>query len=369
MPRSRKTLSEGIYRINRRSLSARVQVGSGRDALTEEKAFDSGTSLKEMQQWREEKRVELRKLVPTVGRGTIAAEVPRYLDRAKKRPASLGSKTSEMHAWIAAIGHLRRHQVKPALIDETIADWLADDVAKKTVLNRCRTLHHFYVTMADDRKAKTPLDNVDIPKPAKTKPAFVSVAVIKRVEKKLRGYPLEHAYYLTTTSTGLRPAQIDRIRETLTNADIRRGVIMVAGGKGGEPIPMVLNADQRAALKALLLVTGTRDASRYARRVHAAGWPAGVRPYNARHAVGIELAERGADDSDIQKQLGHSSIQMVRQFYTGVRLTTMKRISKVLALRRLGWGEASPATVPRKSGRPGQPSSESGANSQKRKSA
>ena len=358
----------GIFRVGD-SLTAKVQVGSGRDARTAEKAFDRGTSIKEIKRWQDDKRVELRKEVPTVARGSIEAETPSYLERCEKRPASLGSKRSEMKAWVAEIGHLRRHQVKPEHIDRAIAAWLASDVSKKTVLNRCRTLHHFYVTMADDKKVKTPLDNVDIPRPSKRKPAFVSVAIIKRVEKKLRPYPLEHAYYLVTTSTGLRPAQIDRLRPTLTAADVRGGVVMIEGGKGGEAIPLVLNRDQRAAFKALLAVEGTRDATRYARLVRAAGWPVGVRPYNARHAVGIELAERGADDADIQKQLGHSSLKMIRDFYTGVRLTTMKRISRVLAGRGLGWAEVSPADLPRKIGGVSRNMADSGGNRRKAKTA
>lgn len=351
MPSKRKKIAESISRVGD-SLYAKVQVGSGKGALTAEKAFELGTSIKSIKAWIESKRVELRKQVPTIGRGTIEAEVPRYLERCQKTPASLGSKTSEMKAWIAEVGHLRRHLVKPEHIDGAIAHWLAQDVAKKTILNRCRTLHHFYVTMADDKKARTPLDNITIPKPDRTKPAFVSVAVIRRVEKKLRAYPLEHAFYLVITSTGLRPAVINRMRETITKADVRAGIIMAPGGKGGEPIPIVLNADQRAAFKALLLVkdSGKWDATRYARRVRAAGWPAGIRPYNARHAVGIELAERDESDDAIQKQLGHVDIRMVRQHYTGVRLKTMRRISNVLAERRLGWAEPSPAKLPRKKG-------------------
>lgn len=351
MPPTRKTITEGISRVGG-SLYGKVQVGSGAGALSAEKAFERGTSLKEIKQWRDDTRAELRKQVPTVSRGTIAAEVPRYIERCKKTPASLAAKQSEMKAWVTEIGHLRRHLVKPEHIDSAIAHWLSEKQpkSKKTILNRCRTLHHFYVTMADDKKVRTPLDNIDIPKPDRTRPAFVSVAVIRRVEKKLRPYGLEHAFYLVITSTGLRPAVIDRLRQTITAADVRAGVILAPGGKGGEPIPIVLNDDQRAAFKALLRVKdgGAWDASRYARRVRAAGWPANVRPYNARHAVGIELAERGESDDAIQKQLGHVDIRMVRQHYTGVRLKTMKRISGVLAERRLGWAESSPAKLPRK---------------------
>lgn len=52
---------------------------------------------------------------------------------------------------------------------------------------------------------------------------------------------------MTIASTGLRYAQVNRVMQTVTAADVRRGVVVVEGGMGGEPFPLVLNGDQRAA--------------------------------------------------------------------------------------------------------------------------
>ncbi|MGE0040478.1 MAG: tyrosine-type recombinase/integrase [Vicinamibacterales bacterium] len=167
---------------------------------------------------------------------------------------------------------------------------------------------------------------------------------------------LIHAFFMVVASTGLRPSQVNRVMQTVRGEDVARRVVLVKGGKGGEPIPLVLNSDQQAAFQALLAARipvpdstppqfVRMDATRYARAVRAAGWPSDVRPYNARHAVGIELAERGAEDADIQAQFGHTDLAMVRRHYTGVRLSKMRRISEALE-GRLGWGEITPTTTP-----------------------
>lgn len=371
MPLDRRTISEGITR-DRYSLTARVQVGTRR----EEKAFAQDTPIDEIQRWRERRRVELRDEAPLVVRGSLAADVAAYLKRAQKRPASWKSKRSELRAWCALVGDRPRHRILPADIDRAIATWRAGGVALKTIQNRCRTLHHLYVTLANDKRTRTPLDNVDVPQPARRRPSFVAVSTIRRVEKKLRaGDPFVHAFYMVIASTGLRNSQVNRLLHTLTAADVRRGVVLVEGGKGGEPIPLVLNSDQRAAFTLLLRARQKgdngayleMDATTYAREVRAAGWPTDVRPYNARHAVGIELAERGAEDADIQAQLGHSDLKLVRKHYTGVRLSKMKRISETLE-GRLGWADV-PRALPRASGSKRAKVVKSGANLKARKTA
>ncbi|HYC00446.1 MAG TPA: tyrosine-type recombinase/integrase [Candidatus Limnocylindrales bacterium] len=314
--------------------------------------FELGTPYHEIERERERIRVELHEEQPIVRPGSFAADVARYLERAKKRPASWKSKRSEMRAWIAQFQDKRRGTIRPEDIDRAIATWRAAGVSLKTIQNRCRTLHHFFVTLANNKKARTPLDHIDVPVPPKRKPTFVDVATIQRVEQQLRtGDPLFHAVYMVIASTGLRLSQVNRLLPTLTRDDVDAGVVTLEGGKGGEAIPIVLNSDQRAAFEALLRTRRpfptvgpirytTIDATAFARAVRAAGWPAGVRPYNARHAVGIELAERGAEDADIQAQLGHSDLSLVRKHYTGIRLSKMRRISELLE-GRLGWGHGS----------------------------
>jgi integrase len=367
MPRTRQKVAEGIDRINGRSLSARVQVGSGDAALREEKAFDPGTPLKEIQRWREETRVKLRKEVPIIAKGSIEAETKVYLDRAQKRPASVGSKRSEMKAWIAQIGHLRRHQVKPEHVDLAISEWLSDGVAKKTVQNRCRTLHHFYVTMANDKKTHTPLDNVDVPTPEKRRPRDVSPAVIKRTEKRLRsGDPKAHARFMVFATTGIRPSQLNRLERS--HIDLRRRLVDISGGKGGEPIIQAVNDEMLVAWKAFIAADafGDYDSTKFARQLRAAGWPSGIRPYNLKHSIGMHLAEDGAAPGDIQAWFGHTD-QKTTRIYTGVPVKRMRRLSEQLD-HRFGWAK-SPAAVPGKRRTTGQDVAETGAKTRGAKSA
>jgi len=364
MPRTpRRRLAEGVY-VDKYSLTAVVTVGSGDRRRSREQAFEPDTPLEALQKWRLQTRLELMDDAPVATRGTLAGDIVSYLTRMATRPISLPAKRSELKAWAARLGRRSRRAITPAHIDAAIAAWLAEGIAPKTIGNRCRTLHHLYVTLANDRRARTPLDNLVLPRPPRRRPAAVDVATIRRVEKRLRrGDPLIHAVFMVIASTGLRNAQVYRLLQTLTPADVTRRLVLVEGAKGGEPIPLVLNTDQHAAFTTLLRArvertppTGpgpryrTPDPSAYAAAVRAAGWPAHVRPYNARHSVGIDLAERGIEDSDIQAQLGHTDLTMIRRHYTGVRLSKMRRVSEALE-GRLGWAGApspTPSSAPSK---------------------
>ncbi|MGE0362771.1 MAG: tyrosine-type recombinase/integrase [Vicinamibacterales bacterium] len=336
----RRRIATGVY-LDRYSLTGKVQVGD----RSVEKAFPRDTPSKAIQRWREQERVRLREEAPpTAARGTLDADAEAYLARVAKRPASVPAKRSELKAWCALYGPRRRHQITPADIDAAIAAWLADEVAPKTVVNRCRTLRHLYVTLANDRKARTPLDNVDLPEVARRRPQFVDAATIKAVERKLRaGDAKDRARFMVMAATGIRPSQLMRL--TAADVDLRRGLVVVPGGKGGDPIVHVLNADMRAAWQAFAAANawGSYDTSRLAIVARRAGWPAGVRVYNAKHALGMTLAEQGADPDDIRAWFGHRD-QKTTRIYTGVPLARMARLSAQLD-GRLGWG--APRSTPR----------------------
>lgn len=334
MPRTpRRRIGEGIY-VDRYSLTAQVRV-NGR---TREKAFPRDEPTAAIQKWRAQERARLLDEAPAPGaRGTFAGDVRAYLARAASRPASLASKRSELRAWAARFGTRPRHRITPADIDTAIASWLEAGVAPKTVVNRCRTLRHLFVTLADDRRARTPLDNVHLPTVPERRPAFVDAATIAAVEIRLRaGRPIDRARYMVLVSTGIRPSQLGRV--TRTDVDLERGLVVLAGGKGGRPIVYALNADMRAAWRAFVDADafGPIDTSRLVRICRRAGWPAGVRLYNAKHSIGIELVERGADLADIQQWFGHTSPGMTRT-YTGMPIARLRDMAARLD-GRLGWG-------------------------------
>jgi len=145
------------------------------------------------------------------------------------------------------------------------------------------------VTVADDKKARTPLDNVDIPRPTKKAPVEVSLERILAVEEQLRaGDPQVHARYMVYASTGVRPSQLVRLEKADVN--LEAGVVKFAAGKGGNPIIHFMSDDMLAAwtLFDRFACYGNYDRAEFLAAVQAAGWPTGVPVYNTKHTFGIE---------------------------------------------------------------------------------
>lgn len=363
MPRTpRRRIAKYVYR-DKHSLSGKFQIGD----RSVEKAFPRDTPTKDIQQWAEAEKVRIREErgpVPT--RGSLDADAETYLTRMAKRPASLPAKRSELKAWRALYGDRPRWRLSAADIDAAIAHWLSKNVAPKTVVNRCRTLRHLFVTLANDKKARTPLDNVDLPDVPRRRPVFVDPQTIRRVEKALRkGDPKDRARFMVMAATGIRPSQLMRL--TPADVDLTRGIVLVEGGKGGDPIVHVLNSDMQAAWLAYERANawGPYDTSALAIVVRAAGWPPGVRIYNAKHSLGMELAEKGAAPDDIRAWFGHRD-QATTRIYTGVPVARMARLSAQLD-GRLGWGVPRPA--PRSRGGRRRTAAVSGGKSRTRKRA
>ena len=68
--RQRERIGKGIYR-DQWGIAATVKVGR----IQREKRFSSDAGLKEIKNWQGDTRTALRKLAPTTGRGTFAADV------------------------------------------------------------------------------------------------------------------------------------------------------------------------------------------------------------------------------------------------------------------------------------------------------
>jgi len=63
------------------------------------------------------------------------------------------------------IGHLKRHVIKPATIQDVITAWQAAGKSARTIRHRRRVLREMYVAL-DGPRAKPPPAGVKTPKPA-----------------------------------------------------------------------------------------------------------------------------------------------------------------------------------------------------------
>ena len=123
-------------------------------------------------------------------RGTLAADVERYLKQVKTL-TSWKSKRSELRAWCALYGSMNRRQLKAEHVRRAFVAWMRPDDAKtkaatpKTVINRVRALTALYHVL-DGKRARTPADDVDLPKRRRRRPDYVPTATIVTVERNLR---------------------------------------------------------------------------------------------------------------------------------------------------------------------------------------
>jgi integrase len=319
-----------------------VKVGK----IQREKRFPPDETIRKMQAWRDECRVALRKLPQAAnGRtGSFGADVKTYLEQIKPTIAlaTYRSRVCELDAYLAAFRSVPRADITRAKLLELRTQWMTTGRAKhtgkrgasaKTVRNRETALRHLYHRL-DGAKAPTPLD--DMPPLPKTpaRPQFVSVATIRRVWKRLTD-PKTRARFMVLTATGQRPAQLKRAIPT--DIDLRRRLWLVRPAKGGHPIPVTLTDDMIEAFKALRAADafGYFDGSDYAKELYAAGWPKGVRPYNAKHTVALALAESGAEWDDIKDYFGHTDVKTTR-IYTGL-VAARGRNTSALLDGRIGW--------------------------------
>lgn len=353
----RQKIAVGVYRDNY-GLAASVKVGKA----TKEKRYPFGADMREIKAWRESTKVKLRAHTPTVIRGTFASDAARYLRlvRGALGKATFKSRRSEVRAWSLAFGKATARLITAQTIMEAVSDWRAAGTSPKTIQNRVRTLAHLWRMLYD---LDPPMRGVELPKVQKRRPIFVGPETIKSVEAKLRAFETggrpkykgprvsdscQRARFMVIATCGMRPAQLKRM--TKVDVDLERRVVMIPAAKGGEPVGLWLNDDMLTAWQTFAQADawGHFDTRGLTRLIQAAGWPDGVRPYNARHAVGIELAERGIDFRTIADFLGHRDDATTRAFYVPVLNSAIKRASESLE-GRLGWTAESITAIPRAS--------------------
>ena len=229
-------------------------------------------------------------------------------------------------------------------------------VAVRTIRHRCRVLADLYHAL-DGKQAPTPVDEAKIPKLPKDHPIGVDVSIVLAVARKLaqatvstppkraprdpeayaareaarrRDRLQTYARYVVLVTTGQRPCQVMRAQST--DLDLELGMWVVRSAKLEPAHTISLTADMRQAWQAFIEADawGEYDTTTHANRVHAAGWPEGLRPYNARHALMIDALAAGVDLGDVQGLAGHTSPLTTRRFYGPLLVGRQREVSQKL---------------------------------------
>ena len=338
MPRSpRRRIAKGIF-ADASGLAGIVKA----NGQQKEHHYPAGTPLDVIRRWQNETRRQLEKHIVRAPRGTLLADVDRYIPQIKNL-TSWRERRSELRAWCKRHGNIHRGRITPDLIRETISVWAEDGVAPKTLTNRLNALAMLYRAL-DGQGIPTPCDEIRRPKGPDTVKEAVAPEIIRRVEANLRDRERRgllrdattRARFMVLAACGRRPSELKRAEPT--DVDLERRVWTPRNGKGGLSDPIYLNDDMLAAWTFFAAVNAWGDfcSNSFPRVLRSAGWPAAIRPYNLRHSVGITMSESGVDLADIQVHMGHTRISTTRRFYVPVLNSRIQRASQTIA-GRIAW--------------------------------
>jgi site-specific recombinase XerD len=326
-----------------------------------ERRFAAGTPKKVINRWKDDEEARIRTRFPASAKprtgapGTLAADIERVIPL-RKQLASWTDYCALLRAWGPFIGHKSRDAVAKTDILAAMGAWTEAGAAARTINNRLSALRQAYAIL-DGEQAPTPCDGVRWLKPPKSAKQLVPVHIVNRVCAKLlerheayvagtrtrKGRPggqhalKDRARLMVMSACGKRPAEVGRAEPL--DLDLERRVWYDRTAKDGDSPGIYLNDEMLLAWQEFIDADAWGEFSEdghFARRLHDAGWPTGVKPYNVRHSAWTAASERGADLADIQVGAGHKRIETTRKHYVPVLNSRMQRLSEMID-KRHGW--------------------------------
>lgn len=337
MPRTgkRRTIARGVY-ADSGGFEIRATVGG----VTYTERHPPGTELDKLKRARAVLVSKGQTDTPRAVRHTLRADAPIYL-KLVRNLVSFKNRRAQINAWVSLFPDVYRHQLTAQDVLGARATWQESKLAPKTINHRIAALRHLYRTL-DGKAAGSPCDEIAPLHVPRTPIQRVSDTTILAVEAELQrrerynpqgGHKFDgaktRARFRVLVTTGRRPSEIMRAQPG--DVDLDQRVWVPRDGKGGWSPGLYLNDDMLAAWRLFIEAKawGKYNTSSFVETIRAAGWPAHVRPYNARHTTWITAVERGVDMADVQMGAGHKSLTTTR-IYTGVRESRMQRLSEAL---------------------------------------
>ena len=327
------------------------------------KTFGPSATITTMKQWRENQRVDARRVKgPTPNRGTLAADIEDYLALVAAMP-TIAWRTRDLYAWREVFGDLSRSQISSSMIREQLHRWrtvgprrqfspktktyrdIVGPLSASACNHRRTALLHLW-TLLDGRGAPNPVKNVPAFQEPAAEPrgrdvAFLAAA-IDRMQTKA-----QQARARVLLWTGMR-GNSELAKMKREHVDLEAGLCHVPTGKGGRKFRTVtLNANGVAAWQAFidlklwgpydknLMLKSFRRACRSEAKARQIPMPR-VRVYDLRHSFATAYLKQGADLADVQELLGHTTSRMTRR-YAPFQHAKLAAVGKTLELPDDRW--------------------------------
>lgn len=349
-----RTITKGVYHDSN-GFEVRIVVGGH----TYRERMPKDSTLKELKAKRTELENQGRTDTPRAERGTLRSAAHAYLKRVKHL-TSADDCEDHLNAWCLRLGDVLRHRITEQDVLDARDAWREAGLSPKTINNRVGTLRNLYHRL-DGKKAKTPCDELAQLPTSKTIIQRVSDALLRKIDRTLQQREQDptkqfdgaktRARFRVFVSTGKRPCEIMRAQPG--DVDLKARVWVPRDAKGGYCAGVVLNDDQLAAWRLFIAAGawGPFNHGNFGRVIRHAGWPQGVRPYQARHTTWITASEKGIDLSDIAAGAGHTDVRLTRRMYVPVLNSRLARLSEALAGRFGGWPRVPKSRTAKKSHR------------------
>lgn len=348
----RRRLDTGIY-----ADSTGVTVRAGN---LPERRFGLGTPLELLKEVRRG-MLALHAKQKKTGAATLRRDCARYRAR-KEHLVNLSSVDAEIRAWCDLYGSKSRHAITRDDVIEARAKWRDAGLAPKTINNRVNRLRAIYREL-DGPQAWSPTDGIaKLPVPRtpiqRITPALI-LHVIDTMATAMHRKRLKKtiARFMVYATTGRRPSEIARAERS--DVDFAHRVWIPRDGKGGHTPGIYLNDDMLFAWQAFDRANawGRFNSRVFPRTLRRYGWPAGVRPYNLRHSLGLALSEAGFDLADIGPHLGHKRPETTRAHYVPVLGSRLQTMSEAMG-DRIGLAGATSSATKDAESRPATPSND-----------
>lgn len=318
----------------------RVRLGRKTSKL-QTKRFGPDATLAEMKAWREQQRVEARaRLGPIPEPHTLAADIERGLDQMRAMPTYAWRKR-DLYAWRDVFGHLARSALTAGMIRAQLHAWrtsgpvmvyLPRSKTYKTktaplsasACNHRRTALLHLFTLLDGKGADNPVRDVPpFPEPP-PQPRAQDLALLDTAIGRMKN-PKMQARARVLLWTGIR-GRSELGKMSAAHVDLERKECYVPTGKGGTKFRVVpLNDRGVDAWQAFIAAKAwgsydkdiLRKSVRAACRAEAKARGQQLQPvktYDLRHSIATAYLRAGADLSDVQELLGHTTPRMTRRY-------------------------------------------------------
>jgi integrase len=224
----------GGWRSKGSKVQVYVRVYKGQGGL-KTATFSRDSTAEARRKWIDDTYTDYRRKHPRGTPGTLAGDVPRYLELLVDRPALKRDREFQLAWWCARFGSRPRWSLEPTELEAALKSLLADGVAASTVKKYRTALFHLF-TKLDGKRHDNPLRDVPPPREPDALPRAIPYEIIDEIFRHM----LDRRY-----ERKLDPATASRLYADAIVVGANRSAVAKAYGVSETMVRKIVNRRSR----------------------------------------------------------------------------------------------------------------------------